>query len=412
MKENDGLSKLFRNRLSGAEMNVRDGFWDELQSNLSVINATENAYVEAATIDSADIFTILSSQEDVSSSTPSNIDSTADGDSSPKKRKELVLLPRLYRIAAAASVALVLGVAAASFWYFSPKDEIQEAFTKVATLTPGGNLKGDLVQDLFPSIHEANPVANNSGNKLPANSQSVIAVDEGDEEIESVSVTVSFTVTQRVYNNQFDNSRYGNTYLNSDRTRYHNANNNATSVSDNSAGSSTQSSQMAAANRTEALNNNHKWAFKAGVGTSLPKNNLGMPFTANFSVERSLTKKLSLEAGLQYNYLDGECAIHTLAVPLKMNVLLTSSSKVDLYATLGGAAEKCIAGAQDNSFDAEPIQLSATAGLGVRYKLNDRIALFAEPSVSHHFNTDSQTKTLRTERPTNFNVLCGVRMTY
>ena len=57
-------------------------------------------------------------------------------------------------------------------------------------------------------------------------------------------------------------------------------------------------------------------------------------------------------------------------------------------------------------------ELSVAAGVGVRYRLNDRFALFAEPSVSHHFGTDSETGTLRTERPTNLNLLCGVRMTY
>lgn len=87
---------------------------------------------------------------------------------------------------------------------------------------------------------------------------------------------------------------------------------------------------------------------------------------------------------MQYNRLDGDHAIHTLAVPVKLNAVLASNSKVDFYATLGGAAEKCIAGAEDNGFGAEPIQLSIAAGLGVRYKLNDRIALFAEPTVSHH----------------------------
>ena len=92
--------------------------------------------------------------------------------------------------------------------------------------------------------------------------------------------------------------------------------------------------------------------------------------------------------------------------------MLASSPKVDFYATLGGAIEKCIAGAPDNSFKAEPVQLSVAAGVGVRYKVNDRFALFAEPSVSHHFDTDSPTKSLRTERPVNLNLLCGVRMTY
>ena len=33
------------------------------------------------------------------------------------------------------------------------------------------------------------------------------------------------------------------------------------------------------------------------------------------------------------------------------------------------------------------------AGVGVRYKLSDRFALFAEPLVSHHFDTESETKT-------------------
>lgn len=35
MKGNDEITGLFRNRLSGAEMTVRDGFWEELKSDLS-----------------------------------------------------------------------------------------------------------------------------------------------------------------------------------------------------------------------------------------------------------------------------------------------------------------------------------------------------------------------------------------
>jgi len=40
------------------------------------------------------------------------------------------------------------------------------------------------------------------------------------------------------------------------------------------------------------------------------------------------------------------------------------------------------------------------------------LALFAEPSVSHHFDSDASTRTLRTERALNVNLLCGLRMTY
>ncbi len=149
-----------------------------------------------------------------------------------------------------------------------------------------------------------------------------------------------------------------------------------------------------------------------GLGTSLPEGDCNMPLTAGVTVERSLNNWLALETGIRYNRLPADRTLHTLAIPVKLNMTLASTPKVDLYATVGGAAEKCIAGASDNGFHAEPVQLSVAAGVGVRYKLNDRFALFAEPSVSHHFDTDSETGTLRTERPTNLNLLCGVRMTY
>lgn len=54
-----------------------------------------------------------------------------------------------------------------------------------------------------------------------------------------------------------------------------------------------------------------------------------MPFTAGVSAERRLSKHFSLEAGLQYNRLDGDHTIHTLAVPVKLNAILASNSRVD-----------------------------------------------------------------------------------
>ena len=380
MKGNDEITGLFRNRLSGAEMTVRDGFWEELKSDLSRVE-TDATNTSAA---------------------------VAFG----QKQKRSVLTPRFYRVAAAASVVLVLGAASAAFWYFSPKDEIQEAFTKVATLTPEGNLNGDVVQEKFPSIHEPKPTAQTPGHKhLAPASSGTILVANGDDE-ETVSVTVSITISQRVYGNHHQgNGMYGQTASASSRNEN---NHRATTTDPTATNSNTEfgSDSDKVLPVTNAGGSAKKWAFKAGIGTSLPKGDFGMPFTAGVSAERRLSKHFSLEAGLQYNRLDGDHTIHTLAVPVKLNAVLASNSKVDFYATLGGAAEKCISGARDNGFEAEPVQLSVAAGLGVRYKLNDRIALFAEPTVSHHFDTDSQTKTLRTERPTNLNLLCGVRMTY
>ena len=138
-----------------------------------------------------------------------------------------------------------------------------------------------------------------------------------------------------------------------------------------------------------------------------------IPVSAGVTVERKLNDYLGIETGLLYSNLRSAGQhLHYLGIPVRVNVTLVDTKKVDLYATVGGVADKCIAGASDNSFKEEPVQLAVTAGIGINYKINDRLAVFAEPGVSHHFKTDSKLATVRTKRPTNFNLLCGLRMTY
>lgn len=346
MKESDKIAGLFRDRLADAQMTVHEGFWEELQTDLS----------------------------------------RADKMAAP-----VIFSPRFYRVAAAASVVMLLGAASAAFWFFSPKEEIKEAFTQVATLTPDANLNGDVAQETFPTLHQAEPAGHNPVRRLSAGVVPASMTTQAEEEDETVSVRFSVTITQRGRVNGYQN---------------------AGTHTDAAHSSGDYRESAPRTQPARASSKSHKWALKAGIGTSLPKGDFHMPLTAGVTVERSLNNCLALEAGLQYNRLHDGGTIHTLGIPVKLNVMLASTPKVDFYATVGGAAEKCIAGAADNGFGAEPIQLSVAAGVGVRYKLSDRFALFAEPSVSHHFDTDSRTRTLRTERPTNLNLLCGVRMTY
>lgn len=364
MKENNEITDLFRSRLGGAEMDVRDGFWEALQRDLPKAEAAPET-------------------------------------------KRVFLFPGFHRVAAAASVLLILGAASAAFWYFSPKEEIKEAFTQVAAFTPEGSLNGDIVQESFPSIHQADPVAQKPGHRLPTNVAPLAPGVPTDEEDESVSVRVSITITQRVYGNR---QQTGNGYYANNQGGYQTVSDHA---SGQDAGSVTPVQEEVAETVSPSVASaRRKWALNAALGTSLPKGDFHAPLTGELTLERQLSKRLSLEAGLQYNYLSvsgvGNDDLHTLAVPVKLNILLASSSKVDLYATVGGAAEKTL----NKGFGEDPIRLSALAGLGVCYKMNDRFALFAEPSVSHHFDTDSNVRSLRSERATNMNLLCGVRMNY
>ena len=92
-KENDEITDLFRTRLADSGMSVRDGFWEELSQEIPV---------------------------------------------ACQHRRRILL----FRVAAAASVLLVLAASSATFLYFSPKEEMEEAFTKIA-VTNGGQMDGD-----------------------------------------------------------------------------------------------------------------------------------------------------------------------------------------------------------------------------------------------------------------------------
>ena len=274
-----------------------------------------------------------------------------------------------------------LAASSATFWYLSPKEEMEEAFTKIVVAN-SGRMDGDGVRaNQLPTAME--PVLPKPAPK----SFGLLAQypEEGDSVSISFSMSFSFSATTTTGN--------GNTEP-----------------------ADAQGEKYTADMSAPVKNvKKHRWALKAQMGTALPAEDgtYKMPVSAGVTVERKLNDYLGIETGLLYSNLRSAGQhLHYLGIPLKANVTLMDTKKVDLYATVGGVADKCIAGAPDNSFKEEPIQLAVTAGIGITYKINDRLAVFAEPGVSHHFKTDSKLATVRTKRPTNFNLLCGLRMTY
>ena len=370
MRERSDINELFRTRLEHAEMDVRDGFWEGLERDLK--------------------------------SAPVLVDG----------RRSRATLFRLRHWAAAASVLVLLGAASWLVWMAYPDGTGQEplAFPQQA-LT---EVEEPLQQEDSPlmagvsarpsgqqSISSGDASVLSSGNDGEVRTQ---AVDE-----QSLSLHVSITIRQRQYGAR--QQAGSGTYRAAERRSFSPGHARWT---EDDAQTQESSLRTASVEGCAALLKTRDWALKASLGTSLPKGRYHAPLTAGLSVERSLTKRLSLEAGVQYSRLveSTEQTLHTLGIPVKLNVLLAQGDKVDFYAQVGGMVEKCVAGASDNSFRAEPVQGAVLAGVGVRYKLTDRLALFAEPSVSHHFASDSSTRTLRTERPVNANLLCGLRMTY
>ena len=225
-------------------------------------------------------------------------------------------------------------------------------------------------------------------------------VEEEDSLSITFSMSFSFSSTTTGSGNRYGNQGYNGYWQ---------------AANGNTESSAVQEETASPAVTPEKVVKRHRWAIKAQLGTALPAEDgtYKMPVSAGVTVERKLNDYLGIETGLLYSNLRSAGQhLHYLGIPVRINVTLVDTKKIDLYATVGGIADKCIAGAPDNSFKEEPVQLAVTAGIGINYKINDRLALFAEPGISHHFSTDSKLATVRTKRPTNFNLLCGLRMTY
>jgi hypothetical protein len=296
----------------------------------------------------------------------------------------------MYRLVAAASVFLILGGSSVLFWVFSPEEEIARAFSEAEVnkeaILNGTNGDKPLRVEVEPEM--AVPVMTVGGKGLmeePAD------VDSATFTI-SMSISIASTEGSQRRNNINRGTLVGG--LNETANTAHDSQNSSGQV------------------KVTKQDRGGKWAVKAALGTSLPAGQFEMPLSIGLMAERQLNRRLALESGLVYSMLRGDGRLHYLGIPLKLNIALAQSKKIAIYASAGGILEKCIAGAPDNGFDSEPLQLAVTAGVGVRYNVNNHLALFAEPGVSHYFDTDSRSTSVRTGRPTNLNLLCGVRMTY
>lgn len=359
-KENDELTNLFRTRLEDVEMPVREGFWEELREDIPVVIS---------------------------------------------RRRQL-----MYRFSAVASVLLILAAASAAFWYFSPKEEIANAFTQVAVSTgTTGKMGADIVHGDLPDFHAS------STSPVPVASKPVATVEEYDEE-ESFSVSISMTFSISSSNADSPHQTPGR-YDRQTQTAY---------AGTSGAGQSASSATHAQEALPPAKDKKHRtWSASAFASAGLLKAHTPLathkqPFSLGLTVRKELSERWGVESGLVYTQLNStlttdnassfaqDQTLHYVGIPVKTDLSLYKNKHVNLYASAGGMVEKCVGG----KVKADPLQLSLTAAVGLQYKLSDRLSLYAEPGLSYHFDDGSPVTTIRKEKPLHMNLLCGVRMTY
>ncbi len=108
-----------------------------------------------------------------------------------------------------------------------------------------------------------------------------------------------------------------------------------------------------------------------------------------------------------------------------MKYRLASWKRLEVYASSGLLAEKCVSGTMKKEYvlnnrvekketqdlGARPFQLSVNAAAGVQYNISPSAGLYAEPGISYYFNDGTSLRTVYKDRPLNLGLNLGLRFT-
>lgn len=161
------------------------------------------------------------------------------------------------------------------------------------------------------------------------------------------------------------------------------------------------------------------------------------PVTMGVSLRYNLDEKWSLTSGLTYTILSSELRsgsdsyyytseqiLHNVGIPLNINYNLWENKKMSVYLSGGGLVEKNIYGKLktdyfvDNKFKSnkedkisvDQLQWSLNTSVGVSYNLSSKIGFYAEPGVSYYLKNGSGVETIYKEKPVNFSLRLGLRI--
>ena len=164
-----------------------------------------------------------------------------------------------------------------------------------------------------------------------------------------------------------------------------------------------------------------------------------VPVSVGISVGRRLSPKWSIESGLRYTYLrtdiftenkyhhsESTNKIHYLGAPLKFNYNIFQANRLSIYGQSGIVLDIPVNGKSSTShynynadspiFDTSrlsvPMQWSVEGGIGIECQFTPSISIYAEPSINYYFRTEPEINTIRQDKPFEFTLPIGIRMTW
>ena len=164
-----------------------------------------------------------------------------------------------------------------------------------------------------------------------------------------------------------------------------------------------------------------------------------LPVHAGASIAYRIKDRVSVEPGIAYSYLSadihegsdsyyfaGEQSLHYVGIPVGVRVRAMSWKNFDIYVGAGFEADKCVSGTLKKSYvingqtrddghesiSIRPLQWSVNAGAGVQYNISSMVGIYAEPGLSYYFDNGSNIETIYSEKPLNFNLNIGLRVSF
>lgn len=164
-----------------------------------------------------------------------------------------------------------------------------------------------------------------------------------------------------------------------------------------------------------------------------------LPVHAGASIAYRINDRVSVETGIAYSYLSadihdgsdsyyfaGEQSLHYVGIPVGVRVRAMSWKNFDIYVGAGFEADKCVSGTLKKSYvinvqtrddghesiSIRPLQWSVNAGAVVQYNISSMVGIYAEPRLSYYFDNGSNIETLYSEKPLNFNLNIGLRVSF
>lgn len=148
------------------------------------------------------------------------------------------------------------------------------------------------------------------------------------------------------------------------------------------------------------------------------------PVSARIAISYPFSERIAAETGISYTLLSSSIlspsasgtetsmqTLHFIGLPVNLRYTLYEMGRSSLYASAGGAMEKCVsAKINGKPFNIKPLFWSANCGAGYQVSIARGLGLFLEAGGSYHLRNEATSYTVYDENPLQFSLQVGLRI--